>query len=94
MSCPARAAAGHDDDRHFFLMVSTTWVDLRCVAFLTVVKRPVLALRPTLNVLDFMFRTFTFALRVGGALAAPPVHLGGGYSGIRIGHARSPNAFA
>lgn len=40
---------------YFFLMVSTTCVDLRCVATLTVVKRPVDALRPILKVFDFIF---------------------------------------
>lgn len=77
-SCPANAAAGHDQlgGVHLFLMVSTTWVDLRSVAFLTVVNRPVFALRPTLNDFDFICSAFDSALRAGGALIAPPVDLG------------------
>ena len=66
-----------EDRCHFFFMVSTTWVDLLCVAFLTVVNRPVFALRPTLYVFAFIFRAFTCALRVGGAFIAPPVRLAG-----------------
>ena len=44
-------------------------MDLRCVATFTVVKRPVDALRPILNVFDFIFRSF---IGVDGGEARSP----------------------
>ena len=82
MSCPTRTVAGHDCfdfplRDHFFFTVSTTWVDLRCVATLAVWKRPLDALRPILNCFDFSFRSFIGVDGRGARSPHPPFSLSG-----------------
>ena len=81
--------------RYFRLIVSTTCVDFFVRACLTVVKRPVLALRPIFEV--FLAIGYSFHGKLGLKVGGHPPTINfevKTYSGTRIGHARNPNAFA
>jgi len=78
---------------YFRLIVSTTCVDFFVCACFTVVKRPVLALRPIFEVflaIGYSFHGKFALVMVGGRPPTTNFEVTT-YSGTRIGHARNPN---